>query len=106
MTAQVDTAPVDSQAEAFKKLYPDQYYARFLSQNTRPDGRSLGQTRPASVALGVITSADSSALIKIGNTTVIAGVKLEVWAYSLHRLLFGWSPSKVSQLNQITCSQA
>ncbi|KAK9813773.1 hypothetical protein WJX73_008734 [Symbiochloris irregularis] len=78
MTARVDSAPADSQAEAFKRLYPDQYYRRFLSQNTRPDGRSLTQTRPASVVLGVITSADSSALIKIGNTTVIAGVKLEV----------------------------
>lgn len=79
MTLRVDTAPADSQAEAFKKLYPDQYYKKFLSQNTRPDGRSLIQTRPASVSLGVITSADSSALIKVGNTTVIAGIKLEVW---------------------------
>ena len=66
------------QAEAFKKLYPEQYYSRFISQNTRPDGRSLGRARAATVGLGVVTTADSSALIKIGNTTVIAGIKLEV----------------------------
>lgn len=66
------------QADAFKKLYPEQYYSRFISQNTRPDGRTLGRARIATVGLGVISTADSSALVRIGATSVIAAVKLEV----------------------------
>lgn len=75
-------APVQDTLEpdAFRKLYPDQYYTRFLAEGLRPNGRPLGRARPTTIALGAISTADSSALVKIGNTTVMAGVKLEVWA--------------------------
>ena len=36
------------------------------------------QARPASVTTDVVTTADSSALVKMGSTTVLAGIKLEV----------------------------
>ncbi|KAK9834201.1 hypothetical protein WJX81_007772 [Elliptochloris bilobata] len=64
--------------DAFRKLYPDQYYARFVAEGLRPDGRPLLQARPTTIALGAVSAADSSALVKIGNTTVMAGIKLEV----------------------------
>ena len=72
--------------DAFKKLYSDQYYSRFVAEGLRPDGRPLLRARPTTIALGAVTTADSSALVKIGNTTVMAGVKLEVGASSLVRL--------------------
>ena len=71
--------------DAFRKLYPDQYYSRFVAEGLRPDGRPLSQARPTTIALGAVTTADSSALVKIGNTTVMAGVKLEVRATSCRR---------------------
>ena len=70
--------------DAFRKLYPDQYYTRFLAEGLRPNGRPLGRARPTTIALGAISTADSSALVKIGNTTVMAGVKLEVRRFCFH----------------------
>lgn len=66
------------QAEAFQRLYPDQYLAKFVAQGVRPDGRPLALPRATSIGLGVVTTADSSALVKIGSTSVLAGAKCEV----------------------------
>ena len=71
-------APSGLRASAFKRIYPEQYYAEFISRELRPDGRKLEEARPATIGVGTIQSADSSALVKLGNTTVLAGVKLEV----------------------------
>eukprot|EP01023_Acetabularia_acetabulum_P067952 TRINITY_DN9502_c0_g1_i1.p1 TRINITY_DN9502_c0_g1~~TRINITY_DN9502_c0_g1_i1.p1 ORF type:complete len:266 (+),score=35.91 TRINITY_DN9502_c0_g1_i1:105-902(+) len=64
--------------DTFSQLYPEQYYKKFVEAQVRPDGRSFGESRSASVAAGVISSADSSALARIGKTAVIAGIKLEL----------------------------
>jgi len=69
---------VDMEVEAFKRLYPLQFFERYLNSNVRPDGRPLMRARPTSINLGAIPTADGSALVKIGNTTMLAGVKLEV----------------------------
>jgi len=66
------------EVEAFKRLYPLPFYERYLDSSVRPDGRPLGRARPTSVSLGAVSTADGSALVKIGNTTMLAGVKLEV----------------------------
>mmetsp|Transcript_5900 Transcript_5900/g.12031 ORF Transcript_5900/g.12031 Transcript_5900/m.12031 type:complete len:306 (-) Transcript_5900:399-1316(-) len=76
MTAAVAQDAVD--AQAFKKLYPENFYAQFLERSTRPDGRPLGRARPTSIGVGAVSTAEGSALVKIGSTTMIAGVKLEV----------------------------
>ncbi|GIL72003.1 hypothetical protein Vretimale_572 [Volvox reticuliferus] len=68
----------DVDAEAFKRLYPEQYYDRFLSEGVRPDGRPLGRARAVTIGAGAITSVDGSALVKVGRTTVLAGVRLEI----------------------------
>ena len=65
------------EAAAFKRLYPHEYYAKFISEGARPDGRPLGRARPSSVAIGVAGTAHGSALVKVGRTTVMAAVKLE-----------------------------
>lgn len=66
--ATVPLAGVGEQGAAFRRLYPAEYYARFLAQTPpiRPDGRALGQTRPLSIGLGFITTADASAIVKVG----------------------------------------
>ena len=66
------------QADAFKKLYPKEFFAKFIEDGIRPDGRPVGRCRPTTIALGVVSTADSSALVKIGSTAALAGVKLEV----------------------------
>lgn len=72
------------QAEAFKQLYPEQYYAKFIKSNLRPDGRSLSSARATSIGINPIATADSSALIKMGETTAMAGIKLGVCCTHLH----------------------
>jgi len=59
---------------------PLEYYRQFLEKDVRPDGRALGEFRQTYIKLNPIEStADGSALIKIGNTSVICGVKAELF---------------------------
>ncbi|GLJ49824.1 hypothetical protein SUGI_1058450 [Cryptomeria japonica] len=68
----------DMDVEAFRRLYPLQFYERYLNESVRPDARPLGKARPTELNLGVVRTADGSAMAKIGKTTMLAGVKLEV----------------------------
>ena len=54
------------EAAAYKRLYPHEYYGKFIAEGTRPDGRPLGRSRAMSVGRGVVTTANGSALVKIG----------------------------------------
>lgn len=74
----VETSETELQAEAFKRVYPEQYFAKFFDQGIRPDGRSFRVGRPVSIVLGVITTANASALVKIGSSTALAGIKCEI----------------------------
>lgn len=49
-----------------------------LEQDVRPDGRELSETRPITINIGSISTAEGSALVKLGNTTVICGIKGEL----------------------------
>lgn len=53
------------------------YIADLARQGKRADARSLDQYREISVEPGWVKNAEGSALAKIGNTQVLAGVKLE-----------------------------
>lgn len=63
------------EAQVYKKLHPRKYVQRFLSSGVRPDGRSLsaGARKPI-VTAGSIGSALGSAMLKLGRTTVVAGI--------------------------------
>ncbi|KAK1576520.1 hypothetical protein Q3G72_014640 [Acer saccharum] len=56
-----------------------------ISQNIsiRPDARPLRKARDTTIALGAVASADGSALAKIGSTTMLAAIKMEVMTPSL-----------------------
>ncbi|KAG8584979.1 hypothetical protein GDO81_004851 [Engystomops pustulosus] len=64
-------------AAGFKTVEPLEYYRKFLKQNCRPDGRELSEFRTTTINVGSITTADGSALVKLGNCTVMCGIKAE-----------------------------
>ncbi|KAM3934378.1 exosome complex component RRP43 [Leptodactylus fuscus] len=64
-------------AAGYKTVEPLEYYRKFLKQNCRPDGRDLNDFRTTTINVGSITTADGSALVKLGNCTVICGIKAE-----------------------------
>lgn len=84
------------QASTFQRLHPRAYYERFLAENVRPDGRELSAWRDISVNVGApgisfplgpaqrrlytgsVSTANGSALVRLGNTTIVCGVKAEI----------------------------
>ncbi len=48
-----------------------------LERGLREDGRKLNEYRPLSITLDYAKKADGSALVKLGDTAVLAGVKIE-----------------------------
>ncbi|GAA5850955.1 hypothetical protein JCM8547_009141 [Rhodosporidiobolus lusitaniae] len=69
----------------FKRLHPLPYLSRFLNEGVRPDGRPLGAQaneqdvwREASVNIGSVSTAPSSALVRLGKTSLVCGVTLEI----------------------------
>jgi exosome complex component RRP42 len=49
---------------------------QLLAQGKRIDGRAFDQTRPLKIETGLIQKANGSARVTLGNTQVIAGVKI------------------------------
>jgi exosome complex component RRP43 len=70
MSGFVDVNNLD--ADAFRKLYPEQYFQRFLDDGIRPDGRTIGRSRATTIGIGTISSVEGSALVKQGNTTIVS----------------------------------
>jgi exosome complex component RRP43 len=69
---------------AFRKIYPEEYYRKFLEQNIRPDGRGLAGVRKTVITLGSLQNADGSAFVKIGSTTCVC---MSLWRYHFHSLI-------------------
>lgn len=61
-----------------RKIHPVKYYKDYLEHNIRPDGREIGDLRPLAINFDSIKTADGSAIVKIGNTTVVCGIKAEL----------------------------
>ncbi|KAI3667386.1 hypothetical protein L6452_42442 [Arctium lappa] len=68
----------EMEVDAFRRLFPLRFHERHLVESVRPDARPLGKSRETSLALGAVGSADGSALAKIGCTTMLAAIKMEV----------------------------
>ena len=69
---------LDMEAAAFRKLYPEEFLDRFLSQGLRPDGRRPTKARAASTSFSAVTTARGSALVKLGGTTVVTAIELRL----------------------------
>lgn len=65
-------------AAGFKTAEPLEYHRSFLKENCRSDGRELSEFRATTLNIGSISTADGSALVKLGNTTVVCGIKGEL----------------------------
>ncbi len=53
------------------------YVLSKLRDGERIDGRKLDEIRPIVIQTGLIAKAEGSALVKLGNTMVVAGVKMQ-----------------------------
>lgn len=54
------------------------YLYKLAEQQKRLDGRKFDEYRNISIETGIISKAEGSARVKIGNTQVIAGVKMDI----------------------------
>ncbi|VDB85443.1 unnamed protein product [Peniophora sp. CBMAI 1063] len=66
------------QALTFQRLHPHTYLERLLAEGVRSDGRLPHEWRDISVNVGSISTADGSSLVRIGDTTIVCGVKAEI----------------------------
>mmetsp|Transcript_9986 Transcript_9986/g.13717 ORF Transcript_9986/g.13717 Transcript_9986/m.13717 type:complete len:301 (+) Transcript_9986:29-931(+) len=64
--------------DVFRKIYPSEYFLKFLGLGVRPDGRKIDKERKTTITTGSIATADGSSFVKLGNTTVVAGVTAEI----------------------------
>ncbi|KAI7997512.1 Exosome complex component RRP43 [Camellia lanceoleosa] len=68
----------EMEVDAFRRLFPLRFHERHLLESTCPDAKNLGKARDTTLALGTVASADGSDLAKIGCTTTLAAIKMEV----------------------------
>lgn len=55
-----------------------QYLLNVISKGTRADGRDLEDFRKTVIETGIIYKAEGSARVKLGNTEVLVGIKMDV----------------------------
>lgn len=56
--------------EAYRRLFPVAFLERHLGESVRIDARRLREARPTTVALGAVSSAHGSALVRLGDTVI------------------------------------
>lgn len=61
-----------------KTTITGEYIKEMLGKGAREDGRKLTEYRPISIVAGTMPQAEGSAEVNIGNTKVLAGVKVSV----------------------------
>eukprot|EP00736_Rhodelphis_marinus_P010779 Rmarinus@m.15795 len=64
--------------EQFRRLYPKEYLSRVFEAGLRPDGRKATYGRDIVISVGCLNDAEGSALVKMGSTSVLTGIKAEV----------------------------
>ncbi|GER57181.1 exosome complex component Rrp42 [Striga asiatica] len=77
-TGEMNDLSSEMEVDAFRRLFPLRFHERHLVESIRPDGRPLDRARNTTLVLGAVASANGSALAKIGCTTMLAAIKMEV----------------------------
>ncbi|QRV88160.1 exosome complex component RRP43 [Ceratobasidium sp. AG-Ba] len=85
MTAVQQPSRADLEASTFQRLHPRAYFERFIAEGYRPDGRKPDSWRDVNVNVGSISTANGSALVRIGDTTIVCGVEAEIAEPDLER---------------------
>lgn len=65
-------------SEVYKLIHPVKHFNDYISIKTRLDGRNFDEHRNIKLNVNSIKTADASAVVKCGNTTVVCGIKLEL----------------------------
>ncbi|KAJ1501407.1 hypothetical protein HMI54_010005, partial [Coelomomyces lativittatus] len=65
-------------ASTIQQLHPKEYLRRFLEKSIRPDARGVLEFRALAITQDGITTAEGSALVKLGQTTLLCVIKAEV----------------------------
>ncbi|KAG1050568.1 hypothetical protein G6F42_029003 [Rhizopus arrhizus] len=78
MATTTTAAPTTDKFEIFSRIQPHEYLKRFLDQKVRPDGRTLNEFRKTMITSGAISTANASAMVRLGGTTVVCGIKAAV----------------------------
>lgn len=60
-------------AEEFRVLRPYEFHCQLISKGHRADGRTLEEVREVRLETDAIRTADSSSLVKLGNTSLVCG---------------------------------
>lgn len=60
-------------AEEFRVLRPYEFHCQLIKKGKRADGRKLDEFRDIKLEIDAITTADSSSLVKLGNTSLVCG---------------------------------
>jgi exosome complex component RRP43 len=60
----------EMEVEAYRRLFPVAFLERHLGESVRIDARRLREARPTTVALGAVSSAHGSALVRLGDTVI------------------------------------
>ncbi|CAE6486220.1 unnamed protein product [Rhizoctonia solani] len=76
---------VDLEASTFQRLHPRTYFERFIAEGYRPDGRKADTWRDVRINVGSISTANGSSLVRIGDSTIVCGVKAEIAEPDLER---------------------
>ncbi|XP_049864956.1 exosome complex component RRP43-like [Pectinophora gossypiella] len=82
-------------ADVYRLIHPVKYFNDYVSRNIRPDGRKFSEQRNIKLNVNSIKTADASAVIKCGNTTVICGIKLELATPKAEEPNFGFLVTNV-----------
>ncbi|CEL63878.1 exosome complex component RRP43 [Rhizoctonia solani AG-1 IB] len=87
MSAPIGQTPsrVDLEASTFQRLHPRTYFERFIAEGYRPDGRKADTWRDVRVNVGSISTANGSSLVRLGDSTIVCGVKAEIAEPDLER---------------------
>lgn len=70
------TLEMHDTAASVRALFPGHYLRKFLAEGIRPDARAFDEPRKTACTPGIISTADGSASVQVGNTSVVAGVQL------------------------------
>jgi len=94
----------DLNAQIFQRLHPKAYLERFLAEQLRLDGREASDWRDLFVNVGSISTADGSALVRLGETTIVCGVKAEIAEPDLGQPSEGFLGSYLPLLDHLTAT--
>uniref|UniRef100_A0A7S4FC87 Ribosomal RNA-processing protein 43 n=1 Tax=Chrysotila carterae TaxID=13221 RepID=A0A7S4FC87_CHRCT len=68
---------MSDQAAAFRAVHPLAFTQHFLAEGVRPDGRRTLKSRRVHASASNLSSANGSALVRLGHTLVVAAVQAE-----------------------------